>query len=238
MSEIPLSPRHTLVFTGAFGSGKTEVAINYARAAHTQGRSVVLADCDIVTPYFRVGDHRAALARQGLRIIAAPGDLASFELPAVSPELTGALSHPKAHVVLDVGGDPAGARFLAGYSEAIAAPGYDMWLVVNPFRPATSDPEVVATQTREIEAQSRLRFTGLVANPHLGPATQPDDLRRGLAEIRQAAARLDLAVVLLAVEKALSAEAAELGLPVLPLHLTVRLPWAEGEQEAGPGKRS
>lgn len=234
MNRSVLSPRHTVVLTGAFGSGKTEVAINYARAAHAQGRSVILADCDIVTPYFRVGDQRELLQREGIRVIAAPGGLASFELPAVSPELTGALSDPKAHAVLDVGGDPAGARFLSGYAEIITASGYDMWLVANPFRPATSDPQAVAAQAREIAAQSRLRFTGLVANPNLGPVTQPDELRRGLAEVQQAATQLDLPIVLLAVEQALLAETAALGLSQLPLRLTVRLPWEGGEQETRP----
>ena len=226
MNEL-LSSRHTVVFTGPFGSGKTEVAINYARAAHAAGRRVTLVDCDIVTPYFRVGDHREALQRDGLRVIAASGGLASFELPAVSPGFAGALADPDAHVVLDVGGDPAGARFLAGYAEIIAAHDYDMWLVVNPFRPASSEPDAVATQAREIEAQSHLHFTGAIATPHLGPLTQPLDLFRGLTEIGRAAALLRLPLVLVAVESRLTRAAAPFYLPLLPLHLTVRLPWTE-----------
>ncbi len=239
MSGSVLSGRHTVVFTGALGSGKTEVAISYARAALAQGRRVTLVDCDIVTPYFRVGDHREALAAEGLRIVAAPGDLASFELPAVSPEMTGALTDPAAHLVLDVGGDPAGARFLAGYAEIIRGRGYDMWLVVNPFRPAAAQPEAVVAQAREIERQSGLRFTGLVANPNLEEATQLSDIARGLAEIERAAALLDLPTVLLAVESRLAANLPPSALPTLVMHLTLRLPWVrEGEQEARPAERT
>ena len=239
MSDAVLSARHTVVFTGALGSGKTEVAISYARAALAQGRHVTLVDCDIVTPYFRVGDHRETLAAEGLRIVAAPGDLASFELPAVSPEFTGALTDPDAHLVLDVGGDPAGARFLAGYAEAIAARGFDMWLVVNPFRPAAAQPEAVVAQAGEIERQSKLRFTGLVANPNLAQATRVSDLQRGLAEIKKAAALLDLPVVLLAVASRLAATLPPSTLPRLVMRLTLRLPWArEGEQEEHPAKRT
>jgi len=239
MSGSVLSGRHTVVFTGALGSGKTEVAISYARAARAQGRRVTLVDCDIVTPYFRVGDHRDALAAEGLRIVAAPGDLASFELPAVSPEFTGALTDPDAHLVLDVGGDPAGARFLAGYAEAITARGFDMWLVVNPFRPSASNPEAVVAQAREIARQSGLRFTGLVANPNLDQATQVSDIQRGLTEIEKAAALLDLPVVLLAVASRLAATLPPSTIPRLVMRLTLRLPWArEGEQEEHPAKRT
>jgi hypothetical protein len=236
MSEAVLSTRHTVVFTGALGSGKTEVAINYSRAALAQGRRVVLADCDVVTPYFRVGDHRDALAAEGLRVIAAPGDLASFELPAVPPEFSGALADPVAHVVLDVGGDSAGARFLAGYAETITAPGYDMWLVVNPFRPAASDPQAVAAHAGEIAEQCGLRFTGVIANPHLGPTTELPDLVRGLAAVRASLVLLDLPLIFVSVEARLRTAAASLGAPVLALRLTVRLPW-EG-QEAPPAERT
>ncbi len=100
---------------------------------------MVLIDADIVTPYFRVGDHRDVLQREGISIIAAPGALASFELPAVPPELRQALAPSEQHVVMDVGGDPEGGRFLAGFAEEITARGYDMWFVANPNRPATPD---------------------------------------------------------------------------------------------------
>jgi len=239
MSEGVLSSRPTVIFTGAYGSGKTEVAINYARAARAQGRRVTLVDCDIVTPYFRVGDHRQELMREGLRVIAPPGELASFELPAVSPEFTGALSERETHVVLDVGGDPAGARFLAGYAEDIAARGYAMWLVVNPFRPATCEPEAVVAQARELAEQSRLQFTGVVANPNLGPATEAPEVHRGLVEVGEAASALGLPIILLAVEAGLASSLGKISAPVLPLDLTVKLPWeTQHVQEAPPPGRS
>ena len=188
-----LSSRPTVIFTGPFGSGKTEVAINYARAAHAAGKRVLLIDADIVTPYFRVGDHRAALEEEGLDIVAAAGALATFEVPAVPPELRHALLHSDQHVVLDVGGDPSGAHFLAGFGEEIAARGYDMWLVANPYRPATPDAESIVAAARDLADQSGLTFTGLVTNPHLGPLTTVEDILRGLLPLEAAAAALESA---------------------------------------------
>jgi len=220
-----LSSRPTVIFTGPFGSGKTEVAINYARAAHAAGRRVVLVDADIVTPYFRVGNHRAELEEEGVRVVAAVGALASFELPAVPAELRQALLEPDLHVILDVGGDPGGARFLAGYAEEIAARGYDMWLVANPYRPATPDAEAIARAAGELASQAGLTFTGLVANPHLGPVTAAEDIARGLAVVAAAASTLSLPVVFLAAESRFCDDASLSPLPRLPLSLTLRLPW-------------
>ncbi len=86
---------------------------------------------------------------------------ASFELPAVPPELRQALSPSEQHVVMDVGGDPEGAAFLAGFAEEITARGYDLWFVANPYRPATPDAESLVAAAEEIAAQSGPRLHGL-----------------------------------------------------------------------------
>ncbi len=227
-----ISARPIVVFTGAFGSGKTEVAINYCRAALAVRASVCLLDLDVVTPYFRVGDYREQLHEEGIRVIAAPGGLASFELPALPPEIAGALDSEDLHAVLDAGGDPVGARLLGVYSERITARGYDMWLVVNPYRPDTSEAAPVAHQARAIEDACGLRLTGIVANPNLGPLTRWADVARGLRVIGTAARKLALPIVFLAVEQTLAAASDDAGCAQLPLTLTARPPW---EREGGGG---
>lgn len=221
----PLSKRATVIIAGGFGSGKTEVAVSYALAARAGGRRVCIADLDVVTPYFRVGDYRGQLEHAGLRVIAPEGELTSFELPALSPEIAGAIAEPGTHLVLDAGGDPAGARLLAAFAEAVRTRGYDLWLVVNPFRPATSSPEGIAEQARAIEAQCELQLTGLVANPNLGPMTAMGDVRQGLEEIRAGAKWLHVPIVLLAIARPLLGHARRLGHPLLPMDLLLRLPW-------------
>jgi hypothetical protein len=221
----PLSDKPTVILTGAFGSGKTEIAINYAVAAGSTREMVVLVDLDVVTPYFRVGDYRQQLENQGIQVVAAEGGLASFEVPALSPRIVGALQQEDAHLVIDAGGDPVGARLLRLYADQVSARGYDMWLVVNPFRPSSSSADSVASQAGETEDQSGLRLTGIVANPNLALMTDPADVRRGWTQIGDAARRLGLPVVFLAARAELL-EAEELaGVPVLPLQITVRMPW-------------
>ena len=46
-------PSHLYIIIGAYGSGKSEYSIHLARRFKTQGLDVVLADLDVVNPYFR-----------------------------------------------------------------------------------------------------------------------------------------------------------------------------------------
>ena len=48
--------KRILLFAGHYGSGKTNIAVNYALYLKEQGKDVVIADMDIVNPYFRTKD--------------------------------------------------------------------------------------------------------------------------------------------------------------------------------------
>ena len=53
-----LTPQPTIIITGAYGSGKTEIALALA-ARYAAEETVTLIDLDFVNPYFRVQDHAA-----------------------------------------------------------------------------------------------------------------------------------------------------------------------------------
>lgn len=226
----PLSGQPIVIFAGPFGSGKTEVAANYAAAAARAGLRPFLVDMDIVTPYFRVGDLRARMEEKGVRVIAAPGALASFENPALPPEVGGALDDADGQAVLDVGGDAVGARLLNAYAPRIRPRGYDMWLVLNPFRYGSAADEAVA-QAGRIEATAGLSPTGLVANPHLGRDTEPADVAKGIEQVRAAAERLGLPLAFVGCARSLLSRVDLRGTAGLPLELMVRLPWESGRAE-------
>ena len=60
------SKRITL-FVGHYGSGKTNIAVNYALKLAKERPQVALADLDIVNPYFRSKDSLADLLAAGVR---------------------------------------------------------------------------------------------------------------------------------------------------------------------------
>lgn len=57
------------IITGHYGSGKTEYAVNLALRLAAEGKKTVLADLDIVNPYFRSYEQTQRLEAAGIRVI-------------------------------------------------------------------------------------------------------------------------------------------------------------------------
>jgi hypothetical protein len=222
---LPVDPR-LVAFAGALGSGKTEVALNYALRLVASGRQTAVIDLDIVNPYFRVLDQRASLERAGLRVIAPPDRFAASDTPTIPGEALAVFQQPDWRGIFDVGGDPAGARALGRFAPLFAEQSgqYAIWIVVNARRPTTRAKDDIAAMIHQIEATSSLPASGLVSNTHLCDETSPEIVLEGHALVRAAAVDLGLPVVFLAADERL-AGGIEVDCPVLPLRRQVHLPW-------------
>jgi hypothetical protein len=237
------------IFSGRFGSGKTEAAISFAlklaqrsRHAVEQGHpdgspasasraanGVTLIDLDIVTPYFRSRETAEALIGRGVTVIAPGGTGRHLDIPAITPEILGTIQDDRRPTVLDVGGDRQGARALGQFSHAIAQRGYAMYFVVNPYRPFTGTAAGVASAIAEIEAGARLRVTGLLSNPNLMHETTQDMILDGHRAVEAFAAQVGLPVafVCLAREWAARLVPGRFSQPVLVLDRYMSHPWDE-----------
>ena len=205
----------TVIFTGRFGSGKSETAINYAISlgrrlprgegapGSDKGRPVgaVLIDLDIVTPYFRSRETADRLLKLGVRVVAPSVIGQHLDTPAITPQILGAIQQSDLPVVLDVGGDKQGARALGQFSTAISQGGYTMHFVVNPYRPFTSTPEGLANSIAEIEASARLQVTSLVSNPNLIGETTARAIIDGHAQIEAFARDLGMPIAFVCLER-------------------------------------
>ncbi|MGQ9585080.1 MAG: hypothetical protein ACUVXG_06720 [Anaerolineae bacterium] len=211
---------------GRFGSGKTEIAINYA-VSISNGEQPFLIDLDLVTPYFRSRESAQLLSRWGVRVVAPASVSAHLDTPGITAEILGAIQQQEHPVILDVGGDSQGARALGQYSTYLQQREHEMWFVVNPYRPFTQDVPGVRLSVAEIEASSRLRVTALVSNPNLLEQTTAGLVERGHHLVERAAADLGLPIAFVAVEQSLAPQFADgrLARPVLPLTRYVRVPW-------------
>lgn len=156
------------IFAGHNGSGKTLLSVNYALKLRKAGFDKVIAvDMDTVKPYFRLIDAETELCDAGVRIIAPELVKSTVDLPTLPGEMR-AIFDTDAACILDVGGDDAGAIALGQYQAEFESCGYDLFLIVNPFRIFTQTPEAAVKIMREIEAVSHLHFTGIIHNPNLG----------------------------------------------------------------------
>ena len=74
------------LFAGHYGSGKTNIAVNYALALAKEGKAVCIADLDIVNPYFRTKDSAAVLEKAGVELISPQFANTNVDLPALPAE--------------------------------------------------------------------------------------------------------------------------------------------------------
>lgn len=214
------------IITGHYGSGKTEFAVNLALKFAADGDKTALADLDIVNPYFRSAERRELLENNGIRVIATSFS-GVMDVPAVSPEVMAIFDDPSYRGVIDLGGDPEGARMLGRYEPQLAREGYDLLCVVNANRPETNAPEKVLSYMEYIEMACRQKITGLVNNTHLCRETSAEDIIKGAELVREVSKLSGLPVVWHSVEsKFVDQVKNQLGEgKILPIEIYMCKPW-------------
>ncbi|MCF7912120.1 MAG: hypothetical protein K9M99_06310 [Candidatus Cloacimonetes bacterium] len=181
-----------VIIIGAYGSGKSEYAINYVWQLKQQEIPVTLVDLDVVNPYFRSREVREDFARQDIIVIAPDGEYTHADMPMLSPRIMGAVQDISRKPVLDVGGDPAGCRTLARYVQNIKNRGYQLKVVINTKRPFTSDHKGIIQLLESLEYSSRLKVTELVCNTNLMEYTDEAAISDGIKIISGVAEELKL----------------------------------------------
>ena len=176
-----MTNKRLTLFAGHYGSGKTNIALNYARWLHRQDLPVTIADLDIVNPYFRTKDSEAALKAEGIELIVSEFANSNLDVPAMPKEIYALVDDRSQLGVLDIGGDDRGALALGRYTPAIAEENnYEMLLVVNMYRPLTRTADDTIEVLREIEEACRLPFTAIVNNSNLGPQTTAESILKSI----------------------------------------------------------
>lgn len=225
--EPHLAASRVTLFTGNFGSGKTEVALNFSLAAAIHEPGVRVADLDIVNPYFRSRDVTEYMAARGVQVIAPAGGLRHADLPVILPEVRGLIEDHGARAVLDVGGDPVGARVLGSFHGSFDEAEMDLVVVLNGNRPFTDTPQGCVKMIRDIEDASRLRVTAIVGNTHLMDLTTEGTVLAGEALVLEVSALTGLPIRFeTAARHVIDAWSGPgPGLPVLPIERHMLPPW-------------
>ena len=172
-----MESKRITVFAGHYGSGKTNIAVNYALRLREEYDKVSIADLDIVNPYFRTKDSEKQLEARGIHLISSEFANSNVDVPAVPAEAYSIIDDLSVRAVIDVGGDDRGALALGRYTPSIIAQNdYEMLLVINKARPLTRNvPDTVEVVDEMVKACG-LPFTGIVNNTNLGPETTEEDV--------------------------------------------------------------
>ena len=225
MTAASVFSRRISIVTGHYGTGKTEFAVNLALALAGEEKKVMLADLDIVNPYFRSRERRQLLEEAGVQLISSSQACSDADVPALPAELLAILENRDITGVLDIGGDPVGARVLARFQPKIVREDYQLLYVLNANRPEVRTPETAIAYLRGIEATTGLTCTGIVNNTHLCGETTEEEIRKGAALAAEVSRETGIPVLCHVAEEKFIPSLSDLSETVFPITIQMKKPW-------------
>ena len=187
-----------VILIGNYGSGKTEIALNMAVMAASEGKRTQVIDLDRINDYFRMSDHVKLLEEKKVDIVSPTFAGQGVTQSSVSAAVASAFAQDWDLVIFDVGGDPAGALSLARYHQDFAAMPkgqVEVYDIVNVFRPMSESPEKIMKLKAEMEGFARQEVTGFINNSNLLNYASAEDLRRGYEVLQETSLMSGIPVV-------------------------------------------
>ncbi len=199
--------------------------MNLALAMAAEGQRVMVADLDIVNPYFRSRERRDTLAQAGVQLISSSQACADADVPSLPAELLTIFENRDLRGILDIGGDPVGARVLARFRPKILAEDYQLIYVLNAHRPEVREAENAIAYLRGIEAATGLPCTGIVNNTHLCGETTAADIRKGAVLAAEVSRQTGIPVLCHVAVERLANQLSDLPETVFPITIQMKKPW-------------
>ena len=211
----PSELKRITIFVGAYGSGKSEVSVNFAFWLAKKDKPVILCDLDIINPFYRPADARRAIEDAGIRLVAPLYAGSNVEAPAVPADVFSVFDESGCRAVLDIGGEDLGARVIASLKNRFwnCLAEVSLYMVINPCRPFTDSHEAIEKMARELEHSAGMSITGLVHNANLLEHGDSELLIESWPVIREASEKLGVPVVFAAAMKPAAELAPKLVLP-------------------------
>lgn len=190
------------IFIGAYGSGKSEISVNVAsdiKKRHPE-QNVLLADLDIVNPFYRSADAARRLENLDIRIISPSYANSNVDVPALSGEVYSIFDDESYVGVFDIGGEDLGANVLGSMHNRLLNIDYSLFMVVNTLRPFTSDEDSIIEMAQELEKAAKLPISGFINNTNLLEQTEFEDIVKGTEMIKRVSERTGVPLVAITVE--------------------------------------
>ena len=212
------------LFIGHYGSGKSEVSINYVTKLREQVEGeVALADLDVVNVYFRSREKKDIMKDLGITPIDSSINTTTLDLPAVSAEIMRPLNDKSVNYVIDVGGDNVGGKVVGRFANQFNSNDYDMFYVVNANREKTQTAKEVL---QYIDATSKLKVTGLINNTHMLKETTVEDVLKGQYVAREVSKIRNIPIKYIScLESIVDKLPKDLEGDILPMKLYLREEW-------------
>lgn len=212
--------KRVTLFAGHYGSGKTNIAVNWAKYLKAQNKPVTIVDLDIVNPYFRTKDSQEEFRELGIKLVCSQYANTNLDIPALPKEIYGAIADKNSYLIMDIGGDDVGAVAMGRYTPSILEENnYEMIYVANCFRPLTKTAEDTLEVMREIEAASGIPFTAIINNSNLGVETTTDDVVKSNVYAQELSSISNLPVIMTTVNNSIAKDVGDKVPNIFPLEL-------------------
>jgi len=207
--------KRTFAFVGDFGSGKTEIAINFALLRKALGKEVAIADLDVINLYFRSREHVDYLEERGIRVVLPPREYRNADVPMITPTVIGSISDRKVDLILDIGGEENGIAVLGYLSEYLFREDYEIVLVINGRRPFTrTEEDIVELHSRLREKARGLKINSLVNNTNLMEETTGRIVKEGEDLLKKVSKTLSIPIAFNSVAEGVDLEEVNLEYPI------------------------
>jgi len=215
------------IIVGHYGSGKSEIAMNYATKLRKEtNEKIALSDLDVVNVYFRTREQKDFLESINIHTIYSSIDAPALDLPAVSAEVMTPINDKSYNYIMDIGGDKVGARVIARFKNMIKEDEYDMFFVINANREQTQTVENIITHIDEIQKTSGLKITGLISNTHMIRFTTIEDIIKGYKLTKEVSDISNMPIkYITCIENLLDEIPSEINESILPINLYMRDKW-------------
>ncbi len=211
------------IISGHYGSGKTNIAVNLASELKKQQDNVAICDIDIVNPYYRTKDSEEELKSQQIRLICSKYANSNVDVPALPQEIYAVTDDKSLYSILDVGGDERGALALGRLAPKIVEEDYDMFYVINKYRPLTNDIEGAIEVFNEIESACKIKFTAIINNSNLGEETTKEDVLSSINFANELAKSVNLPLLFTTVNVKIYEQLKNENINLYPLRLQKKL---------------
>ena len=176
------------VLIGNYGSGKSELALNFAMQSAARGERTELIDLDMVNTYFRLTERGKMVEQKEFRLVSPNFACSGIETLSLPAEVQSAFVMDWDSVIFDVGGDDVGATALGRYHQDfvdLPEGALEVLNVVNIRRPLASTLDKIHRLQEGMQAHSRLQITGMINNTNLATMTTAQELWDGYELLRQ-----------------------------------------------------
>ena len=179
--SIPVQTPRLYVFIGAYGSGKSEISVNMSlaqRRSHPDSK-ILIADMDIVNPFYRSSDCAPLLEKNGIRVISPMYAGSNVDAPVLPAEMYVVFDDEEYMGIFDIGGEDMGATVLGSLKKRIENCDTRILMAVNALRPFTSTPGQIAQMTSELATAAGFGIDGYINNTNLLEETTLDMIEEG-----------------------------------------------------------